>query len=322
MPSFFTARNWAKLIHSGGQSEQGAQMAAANMCAASINLADGENWDDWVKTRESLKAAGLRVVVGGRVINFGNALDGVETLLEIAIEHDVDCVANIEDEFKDTTPAAFEERISSVIAANPQWKREFVINTIGWLYNAVDFTPLNHRPVVLQCYPSDNKWAQSEVEQKTADCIWHASHDKGFTDIGVCFEATDHQTDPSWYAFWNGKPRSYFTGDWIGARGAWPAWGAGAPAGCSQPSPDPVPPDPVPPTNGGDVQKIGSQDGVVAEYNRLRDLDPSGTLLQKVGGKWQDISTIADVPLQNWKAYDKAQRRAQILVDDHDAQMN
>jgi len=165
VPSFFTARNWAKLIHSGGQSEQGAQMAAANMCAASINLADGENWDDWVKTRESLKAAGLRVVVGGRVINFGNALDGVETLLEIAIEHDVDCVANIEDEFKDTTPAAFEERISSVIAANPQWKREFVINTIGWLYNAVDFTPLNHRPVVLQCYPSDNKWAQSEVEQ-------------------------------------------------------------------------------------------------------------------------------------------------------------
>lgn len=66
------------------------------------------------------------------------------------------------------------------------------------------------------------------------------------------------------------------------------------------------------------MTKIGKQDGIVAEYNRLRDLDPAGTLLVKKDGKWPDISTLASVPVEQWKAFDKAQRRSQILKDDHD----
>jgi len=74
------------------------------------------------------------------------------------------------------------------------------------------------------------------------------------------------------------------------------------------------------PDDGGDdmATPIGSQDGVVAEYNALRDLDPSKTLLVKADGKWPGIETLTNVPLDKWKAWDKAQRRAQILVDDHD----
>ena len=88
---------------------------------------------------------------------------------------------------------------------------------------------------------------------------------------------------------------------------------------CSQapplqpPEPEPEP-EPEPPM--GTV--IGSQHGVVAEYNALRDLDPTKTLLKKVGGKWEDLSTLNSVPLSSWKAWDKAQRTKTILVNDHD----
>jgi len=66
---------------------------------------------------------------------------------------------------------------------------------------------------------------------------------------------------------------------------------------------------------------IGSQDGIVAFHNRLRDLDPGGTLLVKgKDGKWPDISSLSGIPLDKWKAYDKHQRTEQILKDDHDSQ--
>jgi hypothetical protein len=69
------------------------------------------------------------------------------------------------------------------------------------------------------------------------------------------------------------------------------------------------------------AQKVGDQDGVTAGANRLRDLDPAGTLLRKGSdGKWPNMwDELADVPVQDWKAWDKWQRSFQIVVDDHDA---
>ena len=65
---------------------------------------------------------------------------------------------------------------------------------------------------------------------------------------------------------------------------------------------------------------IGDQDGITAGANRLRDLDPAGTLLKKTGGKWPNMwDELADVPVSDWKAWDKWQRSFQILVDDHDS---
>jgi len=67
---------------------------------------------------------------------------------------------------------------------------------------------------------------------------------------------------------------------------------------------------------------IGDQDGITAGANRLRDLDPKGTLLKKVDGKWPNMwDELADVPVSDWKAWDKWQRSFQILVDDHDASL-
>lgn len=66
------------------------------------------------------------------------------------------------------------------------------------------------------------------------------------------------------------------------------------------------------------AQKVGSQDGIKAAVNRLRDLDPAGTLLKKGSSGWPDISTLPS-DVSQWKAYDKLQRTLQIVKDDHDA---
>jgi len=63
---------------------------------------------------------------------------------------------------------------------------------------------------------------------------------------------------------------------------------------------------------------IGSQDGIKAATNRLRDLDPKGTKLKKGPSGWPDISSLPS-DVSTWGAYDKLQRTLQILADDHDA---
>ena len=66
---------------------------------------------------------------------------------------------------------------------------------------------------------------------------------------------------------------------------------------------------------------IGDQDGVDATMNRLRDLDPAGTIMVKdAKGKWPPLSSLDSVPLDKQKAYDKLQRALTILVEDHDEQ--
>ena len=68
-----------------------------------------------------------------------------------------------------------------------------------------------------------------------------------------------------------------------------------------------------------DMTKIGNQHGVTASTNRLRDLDPGGTLLVKGDdGKWPPISTLPS-DVSKWKAFDKLERSLSILVEDHDA---
>ena len=69
------------------------------------------------------------------------------------------------------------------------------------------------------------------------------------------------------------------------------------------------------------MQEIGYQHGIVAGLNGLRDLDPSKTLLKKSGGKWPSIETLAAIPIDQWKAWDKMERAFTILVYDHDDAM-
>jgi hypothetical protein len=72
-------------------------------------------------------------------------------------------------------------------------------------------------------------------------------------------------------------------------------------------------------------QPIGYQHGITAMMNRLRDMDPDGTVLVKVPDPekpgrmmWPSIDTITK-PLDQWKSYDKAERAFTILCYDHDA---
>ena len=67
-------------------------------------------------------------------------------------------------------------------------------------------------------------------------------------------------------------------------------------------------------------QEIGHQHGATAAANRLRDLDPKGTKLQKEGSKWPSIDTLPD-DLSQWGAWDKIERAWTILIYDHDAEV-
>ena len=108
-------------------------------------------------------------------------------------------------------------------------------------------------------------------------------------------------------------PYSLYTADDCGGNYmAWQPTGFGY-MGCVE-QPAPIPPD------GGDEMEIGSQDGIAATFNRLRDLDPAGTLLVKdAKGKWPPLESLASTSLDKWKAYDKGERTLQILKDDHDS---
>lgn len=76
---------------------------------------------------------------------------------------------------------------------------------------------------------------------------------------------------------------------------------------------------PAPEGGGDDMELIGKQHGITASVNRLRTLDPAGTLLEPdAAGKWPPLSTLTE-PVDKWRAYDKLERTLGILARDHDA---
>jgi hypothetical protein len=161
-------------------------------------------------------------------------------------------------------------------------------------FDNVSWVPLAEMPVLPQYFsalfdPGSIEWATD---------LWHGY---GIKCVFPTFGTYGGST-PGDYSL--NAPYSLYTADDCG--GNYAAWSPTAHSyvGCVE-------------DGGDDVQVIGTDDGVKAEYNALRDLDPSRTLLVKEGNKWPDISTLTQ-PLSEWKAWDKAQRRAQILVDDHD----
>jgi hypothetical protein len=116
----------------------------------------------------------------------------------------------------------------------------------------------------------------------------------------------DEIADPSRYNL--AVAHSFYPGDSVGTTASeWDAWQHNGPTpfiSCGGQPPMPT---------------IGYNDGIAAAVNRLRDMDPKGTLLVKgADGKWPPLSSLpADIT--KWKAYDKFQRTVQILKDDHDA---
>ena len=194
-------------------------MASAGFGWGAIDVVDGHAFEDWSKSVQSMSGAGLRVPLWGRVANLPNW--DVTVLLEEGRANHSAVVLNIEDEFKTKPPKAFEAQIRAWRRAHPTYTREIVLNTVGWLYNDVDYSAIAHRPVQLQVFATDMHIAPADLPRVTNDCISHARL-KGFRDISVCFQ-TYGVADPSWYVFWPGV-RSYFTGDIIGASIGWDKW--------------------------------------------------------------------------------------------------
>jgi hypothetical protein len=167
-------------------------------------------------------------------------------------------------------------------------------------FGDVDWKPLAGYPILPQNFPAETGIGDSD---DTIRMNWYAA---GATCVVITYGSYAGM-HPGQFA--RLSPYGVYTADDCG--NDFEAWGSlGKCAPCRD--------------NGGDggggvdMTLIGNQDGIVAEYNALRDLDPSKTILAKQGNKWPDLSTIADIPLDKWKAWDKGQRRSQILKDDHD----
>lgn len=75
--------------------------------------------------------------------------------------------------------------------------------------------------------------------------------------------------------------------------------------------PNPEPPLP-PPEEGDAMQLIGSQHGIVAAYNRMKDIDPAGCNPQF------DPNNYNALPVEQLKAWDKVARSLMIMREDHD----
>ena len=213
-----TATNGAFLRNPRGGVEDVAEMKAAGIAWLALNVGDDQHWDDWQVVRDRADAAGVAVLPWARV----RTMIELHDLMETADVFSSRVIANIENEFETVLPPA---KVAALLADYTLQSHalDAAISTVGWVYNAVDYSPLANYPVLLQLFPQDMKRDPAELEQIQADCVKHA-RERGFVHVGITAQ-TYGAAEPSWYAYMNGTPRSYFTGDDIGATN-WAAWGS------------------------------------------------------------------------------------------------
>jgi len=268
-------------------------MKAAGFNAIFCNVRDFPP-PDWELIRERAWAASVVCGPWARTVDEDGAWNEevLHMLIDIATEWESPYIVNSEAELKGTG-----DQLTSYIAA-ACGDNDWALSMEPWPFADVDWSPITV-PVLPQIF--GQQWGVDALHARA-----------GWQQRGVrCVVFT--------FGAYNGTPADYdrlmpygaYTADDMGQNySAWSALGAGIPCAAV---------DDRPPVNGGGMTKIGSQDGIKAACNRLRDLDPSGTLLQKAGGSWPDISTLQGTPVESWRAYDKLQRTLQILKDDHDA---
>ena len=266
-------------------------MKAAGFGAIFCNIRDFSP-PEWETVRERAATAGVVCGPWARTIDADGNWDPEQLNLILDVAYawdDSPYIVNSEKELNDSG-SELTSHIQRVCGAD-----DWALSMEPWPFASVDWTPIK-APVLPQIFGP--QWGTD-----CADAVWEWHH-RGVRCVVPTFGA------------YNGAPGDYdllspyglYTADDCGNQfSPWSATGQHDP--CVEQ-----------PTNGGDVATpIGNQDGIKAACNRLRDLDPSGTLLQKAGGSWPDISTLQQIPVSSWKAYDKLQRTLQILKEDHDA---
>jgi len=253
--------------------------------------------EEWDLVRERAQAAGVPCGPWGRTATDSNEFDpNVLTKIQEVAEAwgDTPYIVNSESEINGTG-SDITSYIQKMCGAD-----DWALSMEPWPFANVDWSPIK-APVLPQCFGPD--WGSPEKE---ADCTWEW-HRVGLNCVVPTY-GTYNQWQPAVYNLFS--PYGLYTADDCANEFAkWAAKGSHEPCTSTPP-----------PTNGGSVAgDIGNQDGIKAAMNRLRTLDPAGTLLVRdASGSWPDISTLPS-DVNQWKAYDKLQRTLQILKDDHGA---
>jgi hypothetical protein len=273
-----------------GGVEDVAAMAAAGFGAVFCNIGD-HSPDEWSTVRARASAAGVVCGPWLRTTTDGTFdFDRFRTLLEVADAWGSPLIVNSESEIQGSGT-----ELTTYIDAQ-LGGRDAAVSMEPWPFDNVGWWPLAKRPML----PQLSRPSMTYTERGLRDA-WHAY---GIECVVLTFGAFGGG-NPSMYD--RLAPFGVYTADDCGGQYAsWLPLGAGVP--CETP----------PPSEGRRL--IGTQDGVDATCNRLRDQDPAGTIMVKdTNGKWPPLSSLDGIPLSKWRAYDKLQRALTILVEDHDA---
>jgi hypothetical protein len=227
------------------------------------------------------------------------SLTDVNRLIDVGQQEDAPAIGlNIENVVEDFVNRGVSlQDVAQVLA---RWTGPVHMATLCWVQNGQGWRALSRCVAALEIF-IDEVPACQDID----GCITHAL-EEGLPNVTLMLKTKSPNT-PATYGKNFSVCHSLYTADDITPTAqAWQAWEFNGT--CIAPKPP----------NGGGMVPIGDQDGIVAAVNRLRTLDPAGTLLQPdAKGKWPPLESLT-VPVKDWKAYDKFQRTLQILKDDHD----
>jgi len=291
--SVFKTKSWLYLRNPRGGVEDLDRMQAAGFEGVFCNIGD-HTPDEWQTIRGRAGARGMFCGPWARTATAQNTFDPaiLDRIIACAEAWESPLIVNPESEIQGTGTDAtglIAERCAGLDAAIAPEPVPF--DNVGWW-------PCKEMPTLPQIRAENVPSLEWIINQ------WHAY---GIDCVYPTFSSWGGDTPGD---FPLNAPYGVYTGDDMG--GNYAAWSPRefSYQGC------------IDGGGGIDVTVIGSQDGIAAMCNRLRDLDPAGTLLKKdASGKWpKDLSSLEGVPIDQWKAYDKAQRALRILCQDHDAQ--
>lgn len=217
----------------------------------------------------------------------------LDTIIRVADQWRSPLIVNSESELKGSG-ATLTKQIAAAVGT-----RDGGLSMEPWPYANVDWTPVADLPALPQIFP---EYGQAARDPEGCKDEWH---NRGVSCVYFTFGSYGSQK-PDDYMLQS--PYSVYTADDCGSDyGAWSPTSSGY-EGCVD---GPVPPTPIPP-DGGDMERIGSQHGIEATYNRLKALDPAGC------NPAFDPKKPDALPVEQLKAYDKWCRTMLILVHDHD----
>jgi len=287
--SVFLERNHLFARTPGGDIEHTLEMKAAQFGILLANVGDNTP-EEWEPLRILCERDGLLLCPWLRTADANGVWQEskLDYLIDVADDWGTPVVDNSESELDDSGA-----ELTSLIASKIG-KRDGAVSVLAWPMDSVDWEPICHLPILPQLFNAES----GSAARDPGGCIWQWHH-RGARCVLPTFGAYGGQgPDDSLPRL---SPYGVYTANDMNQQFA--AW---APQGAQNPC------------KGEEMTLIGSQHGVTAAVNRLRDSDPAGTLLKKQGNKWPPLSSLTQ-PLDQWKAYDKLERTLSILVTDHDA---